>query len=133
MNQKQSNDELEIDLLEVAGMLLEKWHYLLVCFLAGAVLFNAFAFFGIKPTYESTAKLYIVTTSENSVVNLNDLNLGTSLTSDYEQLMLSYPVLDKVIKKLDLNTTSENLKKAYTLTNPDDTRILEIKATSTDP
>lgn len=44
MNQKQSNDELEIDLLEVAGMLLEKWHYLLVCFLAGAVLFNAFAF-----------------------------------------------------------------------------------------
>lgn len=34
MNQKQSNDELEIDLLEVAGMLLEKWHYLLVCFLA---------------------------------------------------------------------------------------------------
>ena len=83
------------------------------------MLFNAFAFFGIKPTYESTAKLYIVTTSENSVVNLNDLNLGTSLTSDYEQLMLSYPVLDKVIKKLDLNTTSENLKKAYTLTNPD--------------
>ena len=52
MNQKQSNDELEIDLLEVAGMLLEKWHYLLVCFLAGAVLFNAFAFFGIKPKYE---------------------------------------------------------------------------------
>ena len=39
MNQKQSNDELEIDLLEVAGMLLEKWHYLLVCLLAGAVLF----------------------------------------------------------------------------------------------
>ena len=124
MNQKQSNDELEIDLLEVAGMLLEKWHYLLVCFLAGAVLFNAFAFFGIKPTYESTAKLYIVTTSENSVVNLNDLNLGTSLTSDYEQLMLSYPVLDKVIKKLDLNTTSENLKKAYTLTNPDEAKEL---------
>ena len=27
MNQKQSNDELEIDLLEVAGLLLEKWHY----------------------------------------------------------------------------------------------------------
>lgn len=133
MNQQQSNDELEIDLLELANMLIEKWHYLLICFLAGAVLFNAFAFFGIKPTYESTAKLYIVTTSENSVVNLNDLNLGTSLTSDYEQLMLSYPVLDRVIKKLDLNTTSEKLKTAYTLTNPDDTRILEIKATSTDP
>ena len=94
MNHEQMNDEMEIDLLDLGYMLLDKWHYLLLCLLAGALLLNAFSFFFIEPTYESTSKLYVVSTSDDSVVNLSDLNLGTSLTADYEELMLSYPVLN---------------------------------------
>ena len=79
MNQKEQNEEMEIDLLDLAYMLLDNWHYLLICLLAGALLLNAYSFFRIQPTYQSTSKLYIVSTSDDSVVNLNDLNLGTSL------------------------------------------------------
>ncbi|RGD63588.1 capsular polysaccharide biosynthesis protein [Lachnospiraceae bacterium OF09-6] len=133
MNQEFTNDEMEIDLLDLAYMLLDKWHYLLVCLLIGAVLLNAYAFFFIDPTYESTSKLYVVSASDDSVVNLSDLNLGTSLTADYEELMLSYPVLNRVIDKLNLDMTSDQLKKFYSLNNPSDTRILQITATTTDP
>ena len=133
MNQENMNDEMEIDLLDLAYALLDKWHYLLLCLLAGALLFNAYAFFGIEPTYESTSKLYVVSASDDSVVNLSDLNLGTSLTADYEELMLSYPVLNLVIDDLKLDMTSDQLKQLYTLSNPSDTRILKITATTTDP
>ena len=51
MNQKDMNDEMEIDLLDLAYMLMDHWHHLLLCLLAGAVIFNAYAFFGIQPTY----------------------------------------------------------------------------------
>ena len=67
------------------------------------------------------------------MVSLSDLNLGTSLTADYEELMLSYPVLNQVIDKLKLDMTADALKKLYTLNNPSDTRILQITATTTDP
>ena len=117
MNQKEQNEEMEIDLLDLAYMLLDNWHYLLICLLAGALLLNAYSFFCIQPTYQSTSKLYIVSTSDDSVVNLNDLNLGTSLTSDYEELMLSYPVLNRVIEKLDLDMDYNQLKQLYTLNN----------------
>ena len=60
------------------------------------------------------------------MVNLSDLNLGTSLTADYEELMLSYPVLNLVIDKLHLDMTPDNLKGLYSLSNPADTRILQI-------
>ena len=133
MNQKDMNDEMEIDLLDLAYMLMDHWHHLLLCLLAGALALNAFAFFFIEPTYESTAKLYVVSTSDDSVVNLNDLNLGTSLTSDYEELMFSYPVLNRVIEKLKLDMDYEELAKLYTLNNPSDTRVLQITATTTDP
>lgn len=133
MNQERFNQEMEIDLLDLAYMLLDHWHYLLVCILAGAILLNAYSFFFIRPTYQSTSKLYVVSASDDAVVNLSDLNLGTSLTADYEELMLSYPVLNRVIDKLDLDMTSEQLKRLYTLNNPNDTRILKITATTTDP
>ena len=89
MNEELTNDEVEIDLVDLGYALLDKWRYLLISLIAGAVLLGAYSFFFIAPTYESTAKLYVVSASDDSVVNLSDLNLGTSLTADYEQLMLS--------------------------------------------
>ena len=118
---------MEIDLVDLGYVLLDKWRYLLISLIAGAVLLGAYSFFFIAPTYESTAKLYVVSASDDSVVNLSDLNLGTSLTADYEQLMLSYPVLNRVIDRLNLDATSDELAKAFSLNNPSDTRILESK------
>ena len=66
-------------------------------------------------------------------VDLDALNIGTSLTADYEQLMLSYPVLEQVINKLNLDMDSDTLAKMITLENPTDTRILNINVVSTDP
>ena len=128
-----TEEETEIDLIDLAWALLDKIHYIVLCFLIGAVIMNAYSYFLVRPTYKSTAKMYVVSTSKNSVVDLNALNIGTSLTSDYEQLMLSYPVLEQVINKLNLNMDSDTLAKMITLENPTDTRILNINVTSTDP
>ena len=128
-----TEEETEIDLIDLAWTLLDKLHYIVLCFLLGAVLMNAYSYFLVRPTYQSTAKMYVVSASKNSVVDLDALNIGTSLTSDYEQLMLSYPVLEQVINKLNLDMTSEELAKMITLENPQDTRILNINVISTDP
>ena len=128
-----TDDEMEIDLLDLAYVLLDKIHYIILCLLVGAVLLNAFSFFCIRPTYQAVAKMYVVSASNDSVVDLTDLNIGTSLTSDYEQLMLSYPVLDQVIDELNLDMETEELAEMITLENPQDTRILNVTATSTDP
>lgn len=128
-----TEDEAEIDLIDLAWTLLDKLHYIVLCFLIGAVLFNAYSYFLVQPTYKSTAKMYVVSASKNSVVDLDALNIGTSLTADYEQLMLSYPVLEQVINKLNLDMDSDTLAKMITLENPQDTRILNINVISTDP
>ena len=128
-----TEQEAEIDLIDLAWALLDKIHYILLCFLIGAVIMNAYSYFLVRPTYKSTAKMYVVSASKNSVVDLDALNIGTSLTADYEQLMLSYPVLEQVINKLNLDMDSDTLAKMITLENPTDTRILNINVVSTDP
>lgn len=128
-----TEEETEIDLIDLEWALLDKIHYIVLCFLIGAVIMNAYSYFLVRPTYKSTAKMYVVSASKNSVVDLDALNIGTSLTADYEQLMLSYPVLEQVINKLNLDMDSDTLAKMITLENPTDTRILNINVVSTDP
>lgn len=126
-------EEDEIDIGKIFGMFLEKIHYIIMFFMLGALIFNAYAYFMIHPTYESTAKLYAVSASDDAVVSFADLNIGQALTKDYEELIYSYPVMDEVIDTLDLDMTSDQLASMITIENPEDTRVLKITTTSTDP
>lgn len=127
------NSDTEIDLLDLGYELLEKIHYIIFAIMLGAVVANAFSYFCIKPTYQTTAKMYIVSASSDSVVDLTDLNIGTSLTKDYEELILSYPVLEQVIEELDLDMNFNQLSEMVEISNPADTRILNVTVTTTDP
>lgn len=130
---RQQEDVKEIDLVEVALLLLDNLHYIVLFFLIGAVLFNAYAYFFIHPTYESTASIYVVSASGGTVVDLTDLNLGSSLKNDYKELIMSYPVLDRVSAKLDLDWSTDKMKSAISVVNPADTRIIKLTATAETP
>lgn len=127
------DSEMEIDLIDLMYMLLSKLRYIVLFFLLGAVLLNAYSYFLIHPTYQSTSTLYIVSASGGSVVDLTDLNIGTSLKSDYEELIMSYPVLDRVTQRLNLDMTTEEIASMISITNPTDTRILKLTVTAQEP
>ncbi|MBR1628010.1 MAG: capsular polysaccharide biosynthesis protein, partial [Lachnospiraceae bacterium] len=74
-------ERIEIDLLELLGVFMDEWNLVALCALAGALLLNAWSYFLVHPTYEATSKLYIVSASKDSMVDITDLNLGTSLTA----------------------------------------------------
>lgn len=128
-----SEESFQIDLLDMFSFLLGKLHFIVLSLLIGAVLFNAYSYFCIKPTYSSTAKIYVVSASNDSVVDLSDINVGTSLAKDYEELIRSYPVLSKVVANLDLECQPQDINGMISIENPEDTRILEITAVHTDP
>lgn len=122
-----------IDLLELSSLFLEKWPAILIGLLIGAVAFGSITFFLITPKYKATAKLYMVSSSSDSVVDLTDLNIGTSLSSDYAELLKVRPILEEIIREEKLDYTYKELFDMITLTSIADTRILVIDVLSTDP
>lgn len=129
----EEQDGITIDLSELFWVLRRKWQILVIFTALGALLLGGYTRFFVEPTYKSTSKLYVVAASGDSMVDLTDLNIGTNLTNDYRELMLSYPVLDRVIKALRLDMKSQTLANMITLTNPQNTRVLSIEVESTDP
>lgn len=123
----------EIDLVEVFYLFWGNILKILACVVAGAVLAFGFTFFFVSPKYQASASIYIVSASNDSIVNLTDLQIGAQLTADYQELMLSRPLLQDVIQNLGLDATYKELARQISITNTSDTRILKITVTDTDP
>ena len=138
--QRNPRNEDVIDLVEVFYLLLDHWWQIFLCLVLGAGIAFGVTKFLMTPLYEATSSIYIVSASNNSVVDLTDLQIGAQLTADYQELLLSRPLLEDVIKNLELmdaegekSMSTRALAEMIQITNATDTRILDITVTSPDP
>ena len=86
-----------------------------------------------QPLYSSTATIYIGSKDNDNSVNMGEVSLATYLTKDYEELITRRIVLDGVISQLGLSTTPAALKGQVSVSNPANTRMLDIKVIDSDP
>lgn len=131
--QVRQDDEMEIDLLELFYYLRAKLIWLIIAFVVGAVVAGGITYFFITPKYQATSKVYMVSASSDSIVDLTDLNLGTSLSTDYEELLKIRPIFEEIIEEQELDYTYEELLGMTTIGAINKTRLLGITVESTDP
>ena len=132
MEKELQNDEMEIDLLELFYVLMNKLWTIILCGVVGAVV----AFSGTKllitPQYTASSMIYILSET-TSITSLADIQLGASLAEDFIVIGKSRPVIERVIRQLDLETNYEELASTISIVNKTDTHILTISVTNPDP
>lgn len=126
------DDEIEIDLREIFFAIKRKIFLILAIALLSGCVASIWTKIFITPIYTSMSNM-LVLTKETTLSSLADLQLGAQLTKDYTVLINSRPVLQSVIDNLGLDMEYKDLRKDITITNPSDTRILEISVESSDP
>ena len=133
IRRQQQSNRIEIDLVELFFYLMDRFVSLMIVFAAGAVIVGVVSILFIEPKYTAVAKIYMVSASSESMVNLTDLNIGTSLSADYEQVIQIRPIYEEVIKNLELDYDVDELRDMISVGVVDNTRIMAISVTSTDP
>ncbi len=132
MEKQIHQNEDVIDLLDLGRALLRKWWAIALCLVIGA----AAAFGGTKllitPQYTATSMIYILSES-TSITSMADIQIGDSLAQDFMIIGKSRPVVEKVIKQLDLNASYEAVASTIVFENPADSHILKIAVTNPDP
>lgn len=119
-----------IDLVELFFYLLSKLHYILLGMVLGAVLLGMYASTNSTPIYTATSKLYIVGVTGNSIIA--DLQIGTVLTLDYQEVFQTWEVHQMVNDELGTNYSYSMLQSMLTISNPEDTRVLYITVRNPD-
>ena len=135
-NQNQrSNEETEIDLVELFWVLWRKLPLMIAVGLFTALLAFGGSKFLMTPTYQSVTKIYILNKQDSSNTNVtySDLQAGTQLVKDYSELIKSRFVLEAVIEQLNLPLSYEKLSGKVTVSTPTDTRVISIAVTDSNP
>ena len=130
INSLHENEEITIDLKWLLLKVKKYWYFILIGFLAGVLLGIMYKAFS-TPQYKASSLVYL--RNGDSSISLQDLQIGSELTKDYEIIFKSRPNLEKVISKLNLDYTYEQLNGMVTINNLTDTRILKVEVVSDDP
>ena len=129
----QNNNESSIKFRELFYLFVSKlWVMILVAVIVGGSLF-AFNYITYEPLYKSTGSIYILRQDddlENSSDYNSDFNLALSVVSDCTKLLTSRTVLNQVIDECSLEYTYSELNSMISITNPTNTRYLEISVVS---
>ncbi len=133
-NSRKREEPVKIDLLELLSVLLRRWKMLLLGLLAGAFIAGGYTY--MQPSqYQSSAQLFILSET-TSITSLADIQLGSTLSTDFVEIAMSKPILDTVIEDVKeecgYTLTRAEVKNMVSVSVKEDTRILLFTATSTD-
>lgn len=138
MKEKQQNkkDYYVVDLQHICRSLLHRaWIIILAGLLAGAAALSV-ATFLIEPTYSSSVMLYVNNTGNsesNSIVSSSQIVAAQNLVKTYSVILKSRATLQEIIGEADLPYTTAQLSEMITSSAANDTEVLRVTVTTTDP
>lgn len=124
------SDNNEIDLKGLVLKLKSYWYIIIIGALLGVLLGVWYKAISTKD-YMASAMIYL--RGADSSLSLQDLQIGSELTKDYEIILKSRPNLEKVINSLNLSLSYSELETMINIKNPENTRILKVEVVSEDP
>ena len=124
----------EIDLAELFEYFLKRAFIIVITalvFLVGGLTYTVFL---KEPLYKSDVNVIIVNKNSQSSSSLqSELAANQKLAATYRELVTSRSVLNEVIEDLDLTYTVSQLQKMISVENVNETEIIKIAVSSSEP
>ncbi|MFD2829927.1 YveK family protein [Corticicoccus populi] len=114
--------------------ILKRYSALILLMTAGFML-AAFliTFFLITPKYEANTQILISESETNTPINNQSIETSLQLINTYRDIILSPLVLDDVIEQMNLGITSDELAVQLTVSQADNSQVLNVTAVDDRP
>lgn len=132
-NMDAKQNDFQLDMGQLFRYFMKKvWIILLAAVVLAAAAYS-YTKLMVTPVYTSTTKVYVLNKESTNGLSINDMTAAQQLTSDFEDLVKSRRVLDSVIDSLNLSATYESLASKVSVSVKEETRMLSISVTDTNP
>lgn len=128
--------EETIDLKEYFQIIRKRAWLIAIIIAVAMIISGIISFFVLKPVYESSTTLIVnaeQSKATNNMITGDQLNVTQKLTLTYGEIIKSRSVLNKVLEKLDLNMTYDEIANIVKVEPVKDTQIISITVSNTNP
>lgn len=125
-------NEDEIDLMDLIFIIIRRWKLIVLTMIPIIILGVIFS--ATRPSiYKADTTLMVSSGMSNIGLDNSDISLNQKLVITYSEVAKSRSILKRVINKYDLDTTSENLARAISISPVSDTEIIKLSYKNSDP
>lgn len=127
-------EEQVISISEIFEALKKRWILIVSITLVATLISGILSFLVIKPTYETSTKVFIGKEENNlEGYNSNDIQMYQKLLQTYAETIKTNEVVQAAINNTGADLTVKDVKANLTVTPVSDTQILQIKYQNNDP
>ncbi len=121
----------EINLKEMFDFFISKIYIIIIGVTVTTLLGIFYMCYLQVPMYKSETTILLVNEDKENLQA--DIITNQKLVTTYSEILKSRKVLSKVIKELDLDTTTTQLSNSITVTSVKDTEIIKVEVANKDP
>jgi capsular polysaccharide biosynthesis protein len=123
-----------MELRKILSLLAHKYYILIGAALLLTIVSMMISMYLITPQYETEATLIVnKSNTDSSEYSYNDILLSQKLVNTYNVIIASDSTLSKVISNLNLNISTDDLRKKLDISGINNTEIISIKVVDADP
>ncbi|MFR2067108.1 YveK family protein [Clostridium sp.] len=127
-------EEQVISLSEIFEALKKRWIMIATITIIATIISGILSFFVIKPTYETSTKVFIGKEESNlEGYNSNDIQMYQKLLQTYAEAVKTNEVIKAAIENTSSSLSVSDVKSYLTVIPISDTQILQIKYQNGDP
>ena len=134
-NRPPENKEVEIDLVQIARIILKKLWVIILGGIVGGIIALAVTLFLIDPTYRSSFTAYVnnrtASNQSTEMISSGDTSAAQQLTHTYAAIMTSRPVVEQAIEKAGLDYRYESVHNAISTSITSSTALITVNVTLT--
>lgn len=132
MLEKQNDESMEIDLLEIVGALWKRIWIIALCFCVGAVGMAVYTKFMVTPMYQATTTIYILS---GDTISVGELQLGSQVSPDYVEIAKSRTTLKNTIARAGLEdkVSVGELAGGVSVATQEGTHFMTVSVTNANP
>ena len=120
-----------IDIIALLSYIFKRCYFIAIAAVIGAVVGGYYVTHFATPVYQATSKIYLAG-SETSI-SIADLQLGSSLAVDYQELFKISDTHERVAEILGLDYPYDQLYDMVSVSVPSNSHVMYINVKSSDP
>ncbi|MBR7100078.1 MAG: hypothetical protein IKC91_02870 [Clostridia bacterium] len=134
--QKNTKEEFTIDLKHVFKTILHRIWFIVLAGVLAAGTALLIAMFVITPKFAASIRFYVnaaPSSGNNSNITSSQIDASQKLIDTYKEILNSRPTYQRIIEETDLDYTPEELSKLIVAGSANQTEVMYVTVTTTDP
>lgn len=118
--------EERVGLVELFAIIKKRWKLIFLITLLAALISGAVSYFFLKPVYQASTQILVNQKNTENQLDYALLQSNIDLINTYSVILKSPAILGKVIDKLDLNQSWEELNQNLTVTSQENSQVFSL-------